>query len=302
MRRVAIVTDDPGWHGARLRRAFKARGIDARYVSLTRCRVDLSGGTDGIVMGGFERGLPHGVFVRGVPGGTLEQVVLRLDFLHLLGELGIPVYNAARAIEKSVDKAMTSLLLKRAGVPTPPTWTTEDPTEARHILLRETAGGGELVLKPLFGSQGKGLRRLRAGDGIPDAETVGGVWYFQRYLPCPDGQWRDWRVLVAGDAVVAAMCRHGRSWINNVAQGARCAPCLPDDAMRRIAVDAARALQMDYAGVDLMRDADGNLKVIEVNSIPAWKGLQGVTPFDIADRLVEDFVRRQPAQRLELAC
>jgi hypothetical protein len=103
MLRVAIVTDEPGWHGARLRRAFRARGIEARYVSLTRCRVDLSAGIGGIVIPGFERRLPDGVFVRGVPGGTLEQVVLRLDFLHLLGEIGIPVYNPARAIEKSVD-------------------------------------------------------------------------------------------------------------------------------------------------------------------------------------------------------
>ena len=299
MLRVAIVTDEPGWHGARLRRAFRARGIEARYVSLTRCRVDLSAGIGGIVMPGFERRLPDGVFVRGVPGGTLEQVVLRLDFLHLLGEIGIPVYNPARAIEKSVDKAMTSLLFEHAGVPTPPTWSTEDPAEASRILMRECAAGGELVAKPLFGSQGKGLRRLRAGDAIPGADEVHGVWYLQRYLPSPEGRWRDWRVLVAGNAVTAAMARHGRSWINNVAQGARCEPWAPDEAMRRIAVDATRALSMDYAGVDLMRDADGSLKVIEVNSIPAWKGLQSVTGFDIADHLVEDFVQRRLKQRLE---
>lgn len=300
MLRVAIVTDEAGWHGARLRRALRARGIEARYVSLTRCRVDLAAGVEGIVMPGFERRLPDGVFVRGVPGGTLEQVVLRLDFLHMLGEIGVPVYNSARAIEKSVDKAMTSLLLGRAGVPTPPTWTTEDGAEASRILLRETAAGGELVAKPLFGSQGKGLRRLRAGDAIPDAAEVKGVWYLQRFLPSPQDRWRDWRVLVAGGKVVAAMARHGRSWISNVAQGARCEAWEPDAAMGRIAVDATRALAMDYAGVDLMRDAGGSLQVIEVNSIPAWKGLQGVTGFDIAERLVDDFVQRRLSQRLEV--
>jgi RimK family alpha-L-glutamate ligase len=302
MLRVAIVTDEPGWHGARLRRAFKARGIEARYASLARCRIDLAAGIHGLVVPGFERQLPDGVFVRGIAGGTLEQVVLRLDFLHMLGELGVPVYNAARAIEKSVDKAMTSLLLARAGVPTPAAWTTEDPAEARRILLRETAAGGELVAKPLFGSQGKGLRRLAAGDASPGADEMHGVWYLQRYLPSPEGRWRDWRVLVAGNTVVATMARHGRSWINNVAQGARCERCEPDAAMRRIALDATRALAMDHAGVDVMRDAEGRLTVIEVNSIPAWKGLQGVTGFDIAERLVDDFVQRRLAQRLEAAC
>ena len=301
MRRVAIITDDPGWHGAQLRRAFKARGIEARYLSLTQCRVDLAASPHGIVMAGFEPQLPDAVFVRGVPGGTLEQVVLRLDFLHLLGEIGIPVYNSARAIEKSVDKAMTSLLLKRAGVPTPATWTTENPAEARQILLRETASGGELVIKPLFGSQGQGLRRLAAGDDIPGADDYHGVWYLQRYIAAEPGQWRDWRVLVIGNAGVAAMVRRGRSWINNVAQGARCERVELEEPMRRLALDAARAVGMDYAGVDIMREADGRLQVIEVNSIPAWKGLQGVTGFNIAERLVEDFVQRRRLP-LEAVC
>src|SRR3569833_2405640 len=79
----------------------------------------------GVAIPGFEHELPDGVFVLGVPGGTLEQVILRLDFLHVLPLLGVPVYNSVRAIEKSVDKAMTSLLLHRAGIPTPPTWVTE---------------------------------------------------------------------------------------------------------------------------------------------------------------------------------
>jgi len=239
--------------------------------------------------------------VRSVPGGTLEQVVLRLDFLHALRELGIPVYNEARAIEKSVDKAMTSFLLHRAGVPTPPTWVTESPAAARAILMRQCAGGREIVVKPLFGSQGVGLRRLQAGMDIPDATAVNGVWYLQQFIPSAagDGQWRDWRVFVVGDAAVAAMIRHGRSWINNVARGARCEAVQPDAALADLAVDAARAVGMDYAGVDIMRDVDGRLSVIEVNSIPAWKGLQGVTSANIAELLVRDFVARRLPSRLE---
>lgn len=304
MRRVAIFTDEAGWHGARLREALRARGIEARYVHPAKCRIDLRAGVHGIVMPGFERALPDGVFVRGIPGGSLEQITLRLDVLHTLAEFGVPVYNDARAIERSVDKARTSLLLARAGIPTPPTWVTEDPNHARRIVLRETAKGGELVVKPLFGSMGRGLSRLACGMDIPDASSVAGVWYLQRYLP-PDGDgWRDWRVLVAGKQVVAAMIRRGRSWINNVAQGARCTPAPVDEAMRRLAIGAVEAVGMDYAGVDVMRDDQGRFSVIEVNSIPAWKGLQRVTPFDIAARLVDDFVQRRLAasRSLEAVC
>ena len=298
--RVVIVTERAGWHGAQLRRAFRARGIETRCVSLERCAIDLARGVHGIVMPGFERRLPDGVFVRGVPGGSLEQVVLRLDFLHALRELGVAVYNDARAIEKSVDKAMTSLLLARAGVPTPPTWVTESPARARGIVLRETSAGRAVVVKPLFGSQGKGLLRLQAGMDIPDAAAVQGVWYLQRYVEpaAGEGRWCDWRVLVVGAAVAAAMVRHGRTWINNVARGARCEAAAPDATLHALAVAAARAVGMDYAGVDIMLGPGGGYQVIEVNSIPAWRGLQSVTESNIAEGLVNDFVSRRLTARL----
>lgn len=299
--RIAIFTDDPGWHGKRLRAAFARRGFEAIYVALADCRVDLDAG--GVILPGFEDRPPDAAFVRGVSGGTLEQVVLRLDFLHVLPALGVPVYNPARAIEKSVDKAMTSLLLKMAGVPTPATWVTESEAQARAILIRETARGNELVLKPLFGSQGKGLRRLAAPAELPPVTDCQGAYYLQRYVG-PSGEsslWEDYRVLVVGGSSRAAMTRRGASWINNVAQGADCAPAPDDPELYRLAEAATRALDMDYAGVDLMRDRDGRLTVLEVNSIPAWRGLQSIVESDIAQLLADDLLDRHVLrQQLEL--
>jgi RimK family alpha-L-glutamate ligase len=297
--RVAIMTEDGGWHGSRLRRALRARGIEARYLSLGDCRIDL-GRRSGVVLPGFPGALPDGVIVRSIPPGTLETITLRLDFLHCLADLGVAVCNDAGAIERTVDKARTTLLLHRAGIPTPPTWVAESPAAARRVLLAETARGGELVAKPLFGSQGKGLRRLAAGMDIPEAAEVGGVWYLQRYVDRGEGQWRDFRVFVVGAVAIAAMARHGRSWISNVAQGARCEPVAPRGDLARLAVDAARAVGTDYAGVDLLLDREGRWQVLEVNGIPAWKGLQGVTEVDIAARIVDHLVgvrlRAAPAE------
>lgn len=299
MRRVALITDLPGWHGAQLRRAFQAHGIDAPYLSLTACGVDLQHARHALRIPGFGRGLPDGVFVRGVPGGTLEQVILRLDVLHLLKSAGVPVYNDGRAIERSVDKAMTSVLLHRAGVPTPPTWVCEDRARARAVVLRETARGFELVLKPLFGSQGNGLRRIARIEDLPEAAPdYAGVYYLQRYIGAQEGEWRDWRVLVVNGRAIAAVLRQGTSWINNVAQGARCIAADPGDALRRLAEEATRAVDMDYAGVDLMIGPDGRAQVLEINSIPAWRGLQRVTGFNIAQALVDDFVTRHLARPL----
>lgn len=304
--RVAIVTDDPGWHGSRLRRAFRARGIDAQYVSLSQCRLEIGNAKLPVRLPGFDAALPDAVFVRGVPGGSLEQVVVRLDVLHALRELGVPVYNDARAIERSVDKAMTSFLLRLRGLPTPPTWITENRADACAIVLRETAAGHDVVSKPLFGSQGKGLVRIRNGGEVPPPESVNGVWYLQRYIGAPDdsAQWQDWRVLVVGGRAIAEMKRHGRTWINNVAQGARCEAAEADEPRNRLAIDAARAVEMDYAGVDIICDQQGRLQVLEVNSIPAWKGLQAVCQIDIAQAMVDDLIdRRMPSsQSLEAVC
>jgi tetrahydromethanopterin:alpha-L-glutamate ligase len=292
--RVAIVTEEPGWHGAELLRVLGARRVEARFVSLRACRLEFARGEPSVVLPGFGDELPDGVLVRDVPGGALEQVVLRLDVLHALRELGVRVYNDARVIERTVDKALTSFLLHRAKVPSPATCVTESAEEARAFLASEVASGHEVVAKPLFGSLGVGLHRLGEGNELPDAADRGGVWYLQRFVETGAGDqgWRDLRVLVVGGAAVAAMVRHGSSWVSNVAQGARCEPVESDHQLESLAVAAAGAVGADYAGVDLVRDRSGCLQVLEVNGIPAWRGLQGTTRLDLADRVAADFLSR----------
>lgn len=286
---IALITDDPGWHGVRLREAFAAHACKVQVVSLCDCAIDLLHSPQGLHMPGFEKHLPDGVFVRGVPGGSLEQVVLYLDILHALNYLGIPVYNNGRAIERSVDKGMTSLLLQRAGIPVPPTWVVSSEEYGQRIWAQERAAGHRLVVKPLFGSQGQGLVRLANDDTLPALSDYQGVYYLQRFV---EGQHFDWRVFVINGRAVASMQRHGKHWINNVAQGATCVPVLQDRELESMAEAATRVLDMDYAGVDLMRNTAGELQVIEINSIPAWKGLQAASGIDIARCLVDDFQGR----------
>lgn len=291
---VAIVTDDPGWHGKVLHAAFAERGYEGRYLSLTQCRIEIADGGVSVQLPGFESEAPVGVFVRGVPGGTLEEVVFHLNVLHTLEALGYTVYNGGRAIERSVDKAYTTAALQLAGVPTPPTWVLRDAGQARALVERELGAGQRLVYKPLFGSQGAGL--LRIEDPAQLAELHGGVYYLQRYLDCGVNNFHDWRVFVIGGRAVAAMRRWGQSWLNNVAQGGRCEAVQLDLPLKRLAEQAVAALDMAYGGVDIMCPAEGGFTVIEVNSVPAWKGLQGVCAESIAGLLVEDFLCRCDAR------
>jgi tetrahydromethanopterin:alpha-L-glutamate ligase len=300
--RIPVFTDDPGWHGKRLREAFAARGREAVFVSLKDCYLDLTQGKAGVHIPGFDR-LPDGVFLRGVPGGTLQQVILRLDVLHALKALGVAVYNDGRAVERTVDKAMTSFLLHLNNIPTPPTWVCESREAAHSLILRETMAGRTLVIKPLFGSQGQGVRKLDSGSPfpLPMEEHVDGVFYLQGYIDSGEGAWHDHRVFVINGRAVGAMVRHGSHWINNVAQGGRCEPLAPAGEIIELALAAARAVDIDYCGVDVIRDGQGRLYVLEVNSIPAWKGLQGVVGLDIAQALVDDFLSTIESRRGGLA-
>ncbi len=293
--RIAIVTDDPGWHGRQLVKAFTARGCEAAWLRLQDCGFDLDRAS-GLDLGAAWPALPDAVLVRGVPGGTLEQVILRLDVLHALKLQGIPVYNDGRAIERTVDKAMTSFLLHRAGVPTPATWVCEDTARAEARIRAEWSLGHPVVLKPLFGSQGEGLLRLTPEQALPDLAAYASVAYLQRFVPGENGLNRDYRVFVIGGRVDCAMARYGQHWINNVAQGARCEAVTGLGMLETLALDAVRALDMDYAGVDILVGADGRAQVLEVNSVPAWYGLQSVTRHRIADRLVDDLLARHLAQ------
>ena len=152
----------------------------------------------------------------------------------------------------------------------------------------EAEQGHELVLKPLFGAQGRGLLRLSDPAAVPEAEAVDGVYYLQRFVPPAEATFRDCRVLVSAGRAVAAMLREHESWITNVHQGARCVGTPAEGRIAELAVAAAAAVGAYHAGVDLICGAEGDWRILEVNSMPAWKGLQGVTPFPIAPILAAD--------------
>ena len=84
---IAIITDDPGWHGRQLVNAFEQRGIQSIYVRLQDCHFELDREGSFLNIPGFS-GLPLGVFIRGVPGGSLDQVVYYLDIFACIGGAG----------------------------------------------------------------------------------------------------------------------------------------------------------------------------------------------------------------------
>jgi RimK family alpha-L-glutamate ligase len=297
--KIALAVDLYDWHARDLTAAFARAGAIAAPIRLAQCGFDTRR-PSGLVIPGFGADLPDAIFVRAVGFGTFESVTLRLGVLHSLRDIGAPVLNSARTIELCVDKAATSFALARCGIPTPATWTVQSEQAARQIVRRE-AGRGPLVLKPLFGAQGFGLKLIRRVEDLPPFEAVEGVYYLQRFVAGDRNGFRDIRLFVSHGEVIAAMTRHAKHWITNVKLGARPEWFKPDAAMIELALRASAAVGADFAGVDIIEDAAGAPYVLEVNSMPGWRGLQKVAPFSIADRLVDHVLARIGGRRAEAA-
>ena len=292
LKKIAIFTEDAGWHGKQLKLAFAEQGYQTEYVSLTDCKIQLQNATVPIYIKGFENKLPDAVFVRGIAGGSLEEVIFYLDILHALKILNIPVYNDAQAIERSVDKGMSSFLLNNANISTPLTWVLRDRSQALIIAEQELKAGHCLISKPLFGSQGEGLRRIEKMTDLFWLTASNGIYYLQRFIECSGEGFSDIRVFVINNKAVAAMRRRGKSWLNNVARGASCEQIELTADLATLAINATHVLKMDYSGVDIIKDIDGDYSIIEVNSIPAWKGLESVCYINVAQLLVNDMLSR----------
>lgn len=242
------------------------------------------------------------VLARIIPNGSLEQLIYRVDALHWIEDQGIPVVNSARAIERSVDKFYTTALLHQAGLPVPETVVCERADDAMAAIRRMLAEGGEVIIKPIFGSMGHGLVRL--GDAelawrvVRPLEQMRSVFYVQRAI---DHGGRDVRLFVAGGRVVGAIERTAPDgdWRTNVARGGTARPIEASPEWQDYAIRAARVVGADYAGVDIIESRAGERFVLEVNGIPGWQGLQTATGVDVAVAIVE-LVETRVSQR-ELA-
>jgi RimK family alpha-L-glutamate ligase len=286
--RILVVNERPEAPQSRsLSASLVARGAFVETAALSDIAFD-SGSASGLAVPGFGETLPDAVLVRSIAAGSFEAITRRLGVLHALGGLGVPVWNSASAIERCVDKSTTTFVLRKAGVPTPQTFAMEGIGAAQAIAGRELAKA-RLVLKPLFGAQGRGIRMIDSVADLPPEEEVGGVYYLQHYVERAGPPFRDFRVFVCAGRAVAMMSRRCETWITNVNQGGIPEPVATQDEalLERLAVAAADAVGARFAGVDIVKAEDGTALVLEVNSMPAWSGLQSVTETNVAGAVAD---------------
>jgi len=183
------------------------------------------------------------------------------------------VVNTPESIVTCASKVMTTALLLHDGIRTPETAYMRSEAQAGAFLKRH----GKVVYKPLYGFDGNGIRLVeRPGDLGP------GPWYLQEYVPND----RDFRVFVIGGEAAGAIARVSEGLMHNIHQGGIGSPVPIDEEMRAIAEASARAVDIDYCGVDLLRDKEG-YTVLEVNGTPNWHCMAAPIPRLLAAYLIE---------------
>jgi RimK family alpha-L-glutamate ligase len=227
------------------------------------------------------------VLVRTMPPGSLEQVVFRMDALAGLEAAGKLVLNPARAVEAAVDKYLASAKLAAAGLTIPRTVVCQTVDDA---MAGFAELGGDVVLKPLFGAEGRGITRLNdealALRAFKMLEQLGAVLYLQEFV---DHEGFDLRLLVIGPRVLGMRRRNPLDWRTNVSRGAKAEPLEVTPHLAELAHRAANAVGAPLAGVDLLPARDGRLYAIEVNAVPGWKALARALGVDVG-RLVLEYV------------
>lgn len=234
------------------------------------------------------------ILVRTMPPGSLEQVVFRMDCLARYEAAGGVAINPARAVEAAVDKFLTSAKLSAAGMLTPRTITCQTWEQA---LAAFAELGGDVIVKPLFGSEGRGLMRLQdeslAERVFKMLAQLGAVLYVQEFIP-HEGE--DWRLLVLGEEVFGMRRRNTLDWRTNVSRGASTLALTVTTELRDLAYRAAAAVHAPFAGVDVLPARDGQRYVLEVNAVPGWKALARTLEIDIAAKLLDFTASRVKAK------
>ncbi|MCA9085426.1 MAG: RimK family alpha-L-glutamate ligase [Planctomycetaceae bacterium] len=222
------------------------------------------------------------IIVRTMPPGSLEQVVFRMDALAVAQSLGVRIVNSPKAIECAVDKFLTTQKLAAAGLPVPDTIvceTAEAGLEAFENL------GGDVVVKPVFGAEGRGIMRVSHPElalrTFRTLERLQATLYLQRFVNSTSG---DHRILLLDGRPLAAMQRFPAvgDFRANIAQNGRSEPWQPDSHAVELSLRAAEVTGCTFAGIDLMYDDSGQAFVIEVNAVPGWRAIEKTCDINVA--------------------
>lgn len=217
-----------------------------------------------------------------------------LAVIRHLERLGVPCFNGSESMEAVKDKLHSQQILAENNIPVPNTMLAKFPVNTD--LVEQTLGF-PVVVKTLVGTHGSGVFLCDDYDRFEDLiELIGETQpnlhlIFQEFIAASHG--RDLRVFVIDGKVVAGMQRKSNdgSFKANFSRGGTVENFVVDPEIEELAIESARTLNLDIAGIDILFD-NGGYKICEANAAPDFRGLESCCDINIADKILQSIANR----------
>jgi ribosomal protein S6--L-glutamate ligase len=283
--RIGLLASNPDlYSNRRIMEAGEMRGHEMHFLNIKECYMKLDADQPeihyrgGKVLDNFDAVIPR---IR--PSITFYGCALTRQF----EAMKVYCLNSASAITQSRDKLFSLQLLLRNGVDIPTTGFANSPLDTDDLI--KMVGGSPLIVKLLEGTQGKGVvlaETKKAAESVINAfKSLNANILVQEFIKEADG--KDLRLFVVDGKVVATIQREAApgEFRANIHMGGTASVIKPTAEEKRIAIKAAKAMDLKVAGVDIIRSSKGPL-LLEVNSSPGLEGIEGATNKDIAGEMI----------------
>ncbi|MEZ5892184.1 MAG: 30S ribosomal protein S6--L-glutamate ligase [Parvularculaceae bacterium] len=283
--KLALMCRNAGLYShKRIVEAAEARGHDIDVVDHLRCYINITSHRPTVRYRGEELPLYDAVIPRIGASVTFYGTAVLRQF----EMMGVYPVNESVAISRSRDKLRSLQLLARKGIGLPVTVFAHKTSQAEEIL--DMIGGAPVIIKLLEGTQGIGVvlgETQKAAESIIQAFAGANTNILvQEFIKEAGGE--DIRCIVLGDKVVASMKRKGREgdFRSNLHRGGSAQKVKITPQERATAIGAAKAMGLNFCGVDMLRSNHGPV-VMEVNSSPGLEGMEKASGVDVAGQLIE---------------
>jgi len=267
----------------RLKNVAKSKGHTARIFRSGRFQLVYDGTARRLLYDGklFPK---YDVIISRV--SVLRDIDLNISIIKQMEMMGIPVINRYTPVIKAKNKLKSMQIMDHYNIPIPKTAVIRSTKFAD--LAVKSVGGLPVIIKSPFGSYGVGVTIAESKRGLKSMMSWENtnMYMIQEFVKFSKG--KDIRVFVVGGKVVGTMMRSaGRGeFRSNIELGGKGSKVEITGEEKDIAVKAVQALDLEYAGVDILRGKDGPV-VLEINANPGFKALEQYTGIDVATPLID---------------
>jgi RimK family alpha-L-glutamate ligase len=274
--KITLLTSNPGWHSNQLEKEALKKGIT----------LNIFDSVDGLDMKKMEKEFGDVIIWRSIFLKNSREISLFKDLMHQKGRIILNGFQRPSSGSKLFQQKFVEMLRPDYTIPT---FHFRNAEELKNKLARGILSL-PLIMKPIFGMQGKDITLLKNSVDLEKIHDVDLEKYiFQPFIKNSG----DYRVLVLGGVVLGAIKRKAKkgSYLNNISQGGTAEKVTDSEilsAISDIAIKIASAFNLAFCGIDVIYDDMARkYRLLEINTAPEWKGFQQKTGINVAKKILE---------------